>query len=188
VPVGQPLILRKRTWMNYWRHVRRSRGDGRGEVNARVTVAGFVIFVIASVSWLADGWFECKTSLVIQNAILLLINVLGVWRRLPKLRKRQQCRGQEHGALVRWETKGRGSCHAHRKREPSRDSGIVSASPRRAYPRACEGATPMPDYRAYIIGIDGHFVRAELLVNQTDEAAALLVARKFLVETEHVEV
>jgi hypothetical protein len=46
----------------------------------------------------------------------------------------------------------------------------------------------MPDYRAYIIGIDGHFLRAELLVNLTDEAAALSVARKFLAETQHVEV
>jgi hypothetical protein len=36
----------------------------------------------------------------------------------------------------------------------------------------------VPDYRAYIIGIDGHFVRAELLVNKTDEAAALSVARE----------
>jgi hypothetical protein len=56
-------------------------------VNARVTVAGFVIFIIASVAWMADGWFESKTSLVIQNAILLLINVLGVWRWLPRVEK-----------------------------------------------------------------------------------------------------
>jgi hypothetical protein len=33
---------------------------------------------------MADGWLESKTSLVIQNVILLLINVLGVWRWLPK--------------------------------------------------------------------------------------------------------
>jgi 2-keto-3-deoxy-L-rhamnonate aldolase RhmA len=36
----------------------------------------------------------------------------------------------------------------------------------------------MRDYRAYIIGVDGHFVGA----------AALSMARKFLVETQHVEV
>jgi hypothetical protein len=56
-------------------------------VNARVTVAGFVIFITASLAWMADGWFESKTSLLIQNAILLLINVLGVWRWLPRAEK-----------------------------------------------------------------------------------------------------
>jgi hypothetical protein len=53
-------------------------------LNPRITVAGFVIFIVASIAWMLDGWFESKTSLVIQNAILLLINALGVWRWLPK--------------------------------------------------------------------------------------------------------
>jgi hypothetical protein len=53
-------------------------------LNARVTVAGFAIFIAASLAWMADGWLESKLSLVIQNAVLLLINVLGVWRWLPK--------------------------------------------------------------------------------------------------------
>jgi hypothetical protein len=35
----------------------------------------------------ADGWFENKSSLVIQDLILLLINVLGVWRWLPRAEK-----------------------------------------------------------------------------------------------------
>ncbi|UPK36878.1 hypothetical protein IVB18_05915 [Bradyrhizobium sp. 186] len=55
--------------------------------NARVTVAGFVIFTVAAIAWMADGWLERKTSLVIQNAVLLLINALGVWRWLPKAEK-----------------------------------------------------------------------------------------------------
>jgi hypothetical protein len=55
--------------------------------NARVMVAGFVIFLIASIAWMADGWLEGKASLVIQNVILLLINVLGVWRWLPRAEK-----------------------------------------------------------------------------------------------------
>jgi len=53
-------------------------------MNARVTVAGFGLFIVASIAWMADGWLEDKASLVIQNAILLLINALGVWRWLPK--------------------------------------------------------------------------------------------------------
>ena len=55
--------------------------------NARIAVAGFVIFIVASLAWLADGWRESKASLVIQNVILLLINALGVWRWLPKVEK-----------------------------------------------------------------------------------------------------
>ena len=56
-------------------------------LNARVTVIGFGIFIVASIAWIADGWFESKSSLLIQNAILLLINVLGVWRWLPRAKK-----------------------------------------------------------------------------------------------------
>ena len=55
--------------------------------NARITVAGFAIFIIASIAWMADGWLDSKNSLVIQNAVLLLINILGVWRWLPKAGK-----------------------------------------------------------------------------------------------------
>ena len=56
-------------------------------LNARITVAGFMIFIVASVTWMVDGWLEAKTSLVIQNVILLLINVIGVWRWSPKAEK-----------------------------------------------------------------------------------------------------
>jgi hypothetical protein len=56
-------------------------------MNARITAAGFVIFIAASIAWMADGWFESKSSLVIQNAILVLINGLGVWRWLPRAEK-----------------------------------------------------------------------------------------------------
>jgi hypothetical protein len=52
--------------------------------SARLTVAGFVVFIIASVAWMVDGWLENKTSLLIQNAILLLVNIAGVYRWLPR--------------------------------------------------------------------------------------------------------
>src|SRR3954470_21047482 len=55
--------------------------------NARVMVAGFLIFIIAALAWMADGWLEGKVSLVIQNVILLVINVLGIWRWLPRAEK-----------------------------------------------------------------------------------------------------
>ena len=50
----------------------------------RVTIAGFSIFVVASIAWLLDGWLEGKASLVIQNAILLIVNIVGILRWLPK--------------------------------------------------------------------------------------------------------
>ena len=52
--------------------------------NARAMVVGFVIFIIGSIAWMIDGWLESKASLVVQKGVLLLINVLGVWRWLPK--------------------------------------------------------------------------------------------------------
>jgi hypothetical protein len=55
--------------------------------NARVMVAGFVIFIVASLAWMADAWLESKASLVIQNVILLAINILGVWRWFPRAEK-----------------------------------------------------------------------------------------------------
>jgi multisubunit Na+/H+ antiporter MnhG subunit len=56
-------------------------------LNARSTVAGFMIFIVASIAWMADGWLETKASLVIQNVILLLINAIGVWRWFPRAEK-----------------------------------------------------------------------------------------------------
>ncbi|PBB65866.1 hypothetical protein CK228_24220 [Mesorhizobium sp. WSM4312] len=55
--------------------------------NARITFAGFVIFIVAAIAWSADGWLESKASLIVQNVILLVVNVLGVWRWLPKAEK-----------------------------------------------------------------------------------------------------
>ena len=56
-------------------------------LNARVTVIGFVIFIVACIASMSDGWVESKASLVIQNVILLFINVIGVWRWYPKAEK-----------------------------------------------------------------------------------------------------
>ncbi|MBR1153597.1 hypothetical protein [Bradyrhizobium sp. JYMT SZCCT0428] len=56
-------------------------------LSARVTVAGFMIFIVASIAWMVDGWLETKASLVIQNVILLVINALGILRWFPKAEK-----------------------------------------------------------------------------------------------------
>ncbi|MET4519543.1 hypothetical protein ABIB83_008410 [Bradyrhizobium sp. I1.8.5] len=55
--------------------------------NARSTVCGFALFIPGSIAWIADGIVEPKNSLIIQNAVLLAINLLGVWRWLPRAGK-----------------------------------------------------------------------------------------------------
>ena len=50
----------------------------------RLTVAGFMVFVVASVSWIIAGWSDSSSSLVIQNVILLMVNLAGVYRWLPR--------------------------------------------------------------------------------------------------------
>jgi uncharacterized membrane protein len=50
----------------------------------RVTVWGFAVFIVASIAWMVDGWLEAKASLLIQNAVLLLVNIAGVYRWLPR--------------------------------------------------------------------------------------------------------
>ena len=50
----------------------------------RLTVLGFTVFIAASIAWIIDGWLEAKASLLIQNAVLLLVNIAGVYRWLPK--------------------------------------------------------------------------------------------------------
>jgi len=46
----------------------------------------------------------------------------------------------------------------------------------------------MPDYRAYTIGIDGHFnsIRVEFLHNHSDDATAIEAARQ-LVDSHDIE-
>lgn len=56
--------------------------------SARVTMSGFLIFIAASSAWIVDGWLEGKLSLIVQNAVLLLTNIIGVWRWLPKTEPR----------------------------------------------------------------------------------------------------
>ena len=50
----------------------------------KAMVAGFSIFVAASLAWIAAGWLESQPSLYIQNAVLLIVNAAGIWRWLPR--------------------------------------------------------------------------------------------------------
>jgi hypothetical protein len=62
-------------------------GDGRGKFECTHHRGRVCNIIVASLAWMADGWFESKSSLVIQNVILLPINIMGVWRWLPRAEK-----------------------------------------------------------------------------------------------------
>ncbi|MDT7933113.1 MAG: hypothetical protein RQ833_00720 [Sphingomonadaceae bacterium] len=49
-------------------------------LGARITGYGFIAFAIGSVAWMAVGWFTGQTNLLWQNAVLLAVNLIGVWR------------------------------------------------------------------------------------------------------------
>ena len=46
----------------------------------RITGYGFAVFLVSSLVWIAYGLIGSDPALVIQNGILFLINILGVYR------------------------------------------------------------------------------------------------------------
>ncbi len=50
----------------------------------RATGLGFVIFTVCSVSWVTVGAFDGEWKLAVQNMVLTLINLVGVYRWLIK--------------------------------------------------------------------------------------------------------
>lgn len=53
-------------------------------LSPKVMVAGSAIFVVSSLDWIAARWFETQPSSYIQNSVLLLVNLAGIWRWLPR--------------------------------------------------------------------------------------------------------
>jgi hypothetical protein len=53
-------------------------------LGARVTGWGFVVFTIGSIGWIIIGLSDDQQGLVIANAALTLINIVGVWRWLGR--------------------------------------------------------------------------------------------------------
>lgn len=49
-------------------------------LGSRLTGYGFIVFSVGSVGWMAVGWYNDQANLVWQNAILLLVNLVGIWR------------------------------------------------------------------------------------------------------------
>ena len=53
----------------------------------RITGFGFLIFVAASIAWIASSLIEGESPLAVQNGVLLMINLFGVYRYL--IRKKE---------------------------------------------------------------------------------------------------
>lgn len=53
-------------------------------LGARITGWGFVVYTVGSLAWLGLGLLVGPPSLVWQNAILLPLNIFGVWRWLGR--------------------------------------------------------------------------------------------------------
>lgn len=49
-------------------------------LGAKITGYGFIVFSVGSVAWMGVGYFLGQPNLLWQNAILLVINLIGVWR------------------------------------------------------------------------------------------------------------
>jgi hypothetical protein len=49
-------------------------------LGSRLTGYGFIVFSIGSIGWIAVGYYLGQANLIWQNAILLVINLIGVWR------------------------------------------------------------------------------------------------------------
>ncbi|MEE4210552.1 MAG: hypothetical protein V2I43_14965 [Parvularcula sp.] len=54
---------------------------------------GFVIFTVSSVAWIGAALLEGEMALGVQNAVLFVINIIGIYRYLIHGKKRQQAAG-----------------------------------------------------------------------------------------------
>jgi uncharacterized membrane protein YphA (DoxX/SURF4 family) len=59
------------------------------DLGRKVTGFGFVLFCAVSITWIVSGVMNDTMPIAVMNAILLLINLWGVWQYLlnPKKRK-----------------------------------------------------------------------------------------------------
>lgn len=49
-------------------------------IGRRITGYGFAVFLVSSFAWIAYGFVGDDQPLIIQNAVLALINMLGIYR------------------------------------------------------------------------------------------------------------
>ena len=68
-------------------------------LGARKTGWGFVIFTVSSVCWIAAAVMQAEMALTVQNAVLFVINLIGIWRYLfhPERMERAAARKAQAG-------------------------------------------------------------------------------------------
>ncbi|PZN96960.1 MAG: hypothetical protein DCF31_02135 [Alphaproteobacteria bacterium] len=49
-------------------------------LGSRITGFGFIVFAAGSIAWLVVGIATGQDNLSFQNAVLFIINIIGVWR------------------------------------------------------------------------------------------------------------
>lgn len=59
-------------------------GMTAANLGPRITGSGFVIFAAGSIAWCLVAWSTGQDSLLLTNAVLLLVNVTGIWRWLGR--------------------------------------------------------------------------------------------------------
>lgn len=65
------------------------------DFNRKVTGWAFVLIMAVSLGWIVSGLLNHAMALVIQNALLLLVNGWGVWRFLLSTRRKREIELQE---------------------------------------------------------------------------------------------
>lgn len=65
-------------------------------LGSRITGWGFVVFTIGSVAWTTVGLTSGQTNLVLSNAFLTVVNLVGIWRWLG--RQAAYEKGSDHAA------------------------------------------------------------------------------------------
>lgn len=53
-----------------------------GKFSGQITGWGFAVFAISSCGWIAFGLLKGEPPLTLQNSVLVIINLVGVWRYL----------------------------------------------------------------------------------------------------------
>lgn len=66
-----------------------------GDLGRRITGWAFVLFMAVAIAWIISGVISQTWPLVIQNAILLLIDTFGAWKFLLDPHKRKVIEKQE---------------------------------------------------------------------------------------------
>lgn len=51
-------------------------------ISARITGIGFAVFIVSSLAWISFGFMEDDNGLALQNVVLTVVNIVGVYRYL----------------------------------------------------------------------------------------------------------